>query len=97
MPSYRVSATVGLLRPGTVPERVLPEAVAAAEALTQVEAHDLSVVSGRAGVTVRFQADDDQRARTIGWAVLARLDELAEIGGGRVTRRLGGRWVPLRP
>jgi hypothetical protein len=47
-------------------------------------------------VTVRFEADDDPTARQVGWAVLARLDELADISGRRVTRRFGARWLPLR-
>ena len=96
MPSYRVSAAVGLLRPGTAAPDVLPEAVAAARELVTVEAFDLGVVRGEARVTVRFQAADDATARRAGWAVLARLDELADIHGRAVTRRFGNRWYPLR-
>ena len=95
MPSYRVSATVGLLRPGVDAPDVLPDAVAVARALTTVEAFDVQVVGGTARVTVRYEADGDQSARRIGWAVLARLDELAEISGRRVTRRYGSRWYPV--
>ncbi len=96
MPSYRVTATVGLLRPGTRPQDVLPEAVAAARALTVVEAHDVGVVRGAARVTVRFEATGDGEARRVGWAVLTRLDELAETTDGRLTRRYGNRWLPPR-
>ncbi len=96
VPSYRVTAAVGLLQPGVAAPDVLPEAVATAEAMTTVEAHDVAVVRGQARVTVRFQADDDQSARRVGWAVLARLDELADISGRSVTRRYGSRWYPVR-
>lgn len=96
MPSYRITASVGLLRPGTVAPDVLPQAVATARALTTVEAFDVGVVRGAARVTVRFQADDDRSARRIGWAVLERLDELAEISDGHLTRRYGNRWYPPR-
>ena len=96
MPSYRVAAAIGLLQPGVAAPDVLPQAVATAEAMTTVEAYDVAVVRGQARVTVRFQADDDQTARRVGWAVLARLDELADISGRSVTRRFGSRWYPVR-
>ncbi|MDM7830394.1 hypothetical protein [Cellulomonas edaphi] len=96
MPSYRVSAAVGLLQPGTDAAQVLPEAVAVAEQRVVVEAFDLAVVRGEARVTLRFDAPDDQTARQVGWGVLARLDELADISGRQVTRRWGARWLPLR-
>lgn len=94
MPSYRITAAVGLLRPGTAAPDVLPEAVEAARALTTVEAFDVGVVRGSARVTVRFEAADDTSARRVGWAVLERLDELAEITDGHLTRRFGNRWYP---
>ena len=97
MPSYRVRANVGLLRPGTAAPELLPDAVAFARTHVTVEASDVQVVRGRARVTVRFQADDDASARQAGWAVLHRLDELAEIDGRHLTRRFGARWYPLRP
>lgn len=96
MPSYRVSAAVGLLRPGTQAPDVLPAAVDVARGLVTVEAFDVAVVRGAARVTVRYEARDDASARRAGWAVLARLDELAEISGRTVTRRFGSRWYPLR-
>lgn len=96
MPSYRVQAFVGLLRPGTSAPDLLPDAVRVAGGMVTVEAHDLAVVRGRARVTIRFQADDDATARRAGWAVLHRLDELAEIEGRSVTRRFGQRWYPVR-
>jgi hypothetical protein len=96
VPSYRVSAAVGLLRPGTQAPDVLPEAVEVAREVVTVEAFDLGVVRGQARVTIRFEAADDASARRAGWAVLARLDELAEISGRSVTRRFGNRWYPVR-
>jgi len=96
VPSYRVTAHVGLLRPGTSAPDVLPQAVAAARALATVEAFDVGVVRGQARVTVRFEADHDTAARRVGWAVLERLDELADISDGRLVRRYGNRWYPPR-
>ena len=65
--------------------------------MVTVEASDVEVVGGRARVTVRYQADDDASARRAGWAVLHRLDELAQIDGRQLTRRFGSRWYPVRP
>jgi len=96
VPSYRVTANVGLLQPGVDAPGVLPAAVEVAESFTTVEAFDVAVVRGQARVTVRYEAVDDQYARRVGWAVLARLDELAEISGRSVTRRFGSRWYPVR-
>ena len=56
MPSYRVSAVVGLLQPGVEAPDVLPQAVLVAESFTTVEAFDVGVVRGQARVTVRFEA-----------------------------------------
>ncbi|WP_029290867.1 hypothetical protein [Cellulomonas sp. HZM] len=96
MPSYRVSADVGLLQPGTQPQDVLPAAVDVAREGATVEAFDVAVVRGRARVTVRYECADDLTARRVGWEVLARLDELADISGRSVTRRWGNRWHPVR-
>ncbi|NNH06683.1 hypothetical protein [Cellulomonas fimi] len=96
MPSYRVRAFVGALRPGTAAPDLLPSAVAFARETVTVESSDVDVVRGRARVTVRFQADDDATARRAGWAVLHHLDERAEIDGRSVTRRFGARWYPVQ-
>ncbi len=96
MPSYRVRAFVGTLRPGTSAPDLLPDAVAFARTLVTVEAWDVEVVRRRARVTIRYQADDDASARQAGWAVLHHLDERAEIEGRTLTRRFGSRWYPVR-
>jgi hypothetical protein len=96
VPSYRVTVTVGALRPGVEPPALLPAAADAAAALTQVEASDVAVVRGEARITVRFLADDDRAASRIGHQVVMRVDELAELTKPRLTRRYGGRWYPLR-
>ena len=44
MPSYRVRANVGLLRPGTSAPDLLPDAVALARTMVTVEASDVEVV-----------------------------------------------------
>lgn len=96
MPSYRVTLTVGMLRPGTDPAALLPAAADEAAEHTQVEASDVAVVAGEARITVRFLADDDRAASRIGHEVVMRVDELAELTKPRLTRRYGGRWYPLR-
>lgn len=96
MPSYRVTAAIGLLRPGTAAPDVLPAAVDAARPGATVESFDLGVVRGQARVTVRFEVPGDGQARRVAWAVLSRLDELAETTDGSLTRRYGNRWLPTR-
>ncbi|MBE7699903.1 hypothetical protein H9623_06220 [Oerskovia sp. Sa1BUA8] len=95
MTSYRVSLVVGMLRPGASPEAVLPAAAAAAREVTEVEAYDLGIVRGEARVTVRYLADDDDRAAEIARAVRAAAGALVEVGGAVFTRRYGPRWHPV--
>lgn len=52
MPSFRVTMTVGALRPGVPADRVLPSAADAAAELTTVEASSVNVVRGEARLTV---------------------------------------------
>lgn len=96
VPSYRVRLVIGLVRPGVDPADVLPAAVAAARELTAVEAGQVAVVRGEAQVVVRFEAADDGVAGSVGRAVVAAVDGVAEAHGHRVTRRYGSRWYPLR-
>lgn len=96
MPSYRVTLTVGVLRPGTAPETVLPAATDAARALTTVESWDVDVVRGQARITVRFTGPDDDAARDVGRAVVRTVTALADATAPQVTRRWGARWYPLR-
>jgi len=69
VPSYRVTAAVGLLQPGVAAPDVLPQAVATAEAMTTVEAYDVAVVRGQARVTVlttdAFDEDSDHYELTV--------------------------------
>lgn len=95
MPSYRVTAVIGLLRRGVRPETVLPAAVAAGRELATVEASDVSVVAGRARITVRFMADDDPSAGRVADHVCATTGALADLGEVTLTRRYGGRWYPV--
>ena len=97
VPSYRVTATIGALRPGTNPESVLPTAADAGRERTTVEAWDLAIVRGEARITIRFVADDDDGAFPIADHICAVTGGIAEIVGHKVTRRYGGRWYPIRP
>jgi hypothetical protein len=93
MPSFRVTMTIGALRPGIAPDAVLPHAAAAATELTTVEASDVAVVSGQARVTVRFTADDRELAVQIADHVVAATDAVAQPVAHAVTERVKGRWL----
>ena len=97
MPSFRVTVTIGALRPGVQPEAVLPFAAAAAAQRAVVEASDLAVVRGSARIIVRFTADDVGRGWQIGRAVVDDLRSVADPQTWAVTLRDGGRWYPVHP
>jgi len=42
------------------------------------------------------EAPDGASSAAIGQAVVARVDELVDVEGSRVTRRYGSRWYPMR-
>ena len=96
MPSFRVTATVGDLRPGVAPAAVLPTAAGAARDLATLESYDVGVVAGEARITVRFTVDDDATARRVADHVLASTGALAELSTPGLTRRYGARWHPVR-
>jgi hypothetical protein len=96
MPSFRVTLTVGLLRPGVDPSSIVPAAAAAARTLTTVEASDLAVVSGAARVTVRFTAEDAELAHQIGEYVASQTSRSANVDAWKVTERVGARWYVVR-
>ena len=95
MPSYRISLTIGLLRPGVEPAAVLPAAAAAARERTIVESYDVAVVRGEARVTVRFTADHSDDALDIARRVRATVTTLAEVSAPSLSRRYGARWHRL--
>ncbi len=95
MPSYRVTLTVGALRPGVEPEAVLPAAADAVAEFTTLEASNVSVVRGEARLVVRFTADDDDLAWQIGRHAAAVTDGLAEVLEARVTRRSHEKWLTV--
>ena len=83
VPSYRVTATIGALRPGTNPESVLPTAADAGRERTTVEAWDLAIVRGEARITIRFVAEDTGVRRLIDSAIEVK----APFGVGTVIER----------
>lgn len=85
--------TIGALKPGTVPQSVLPAAARAVRELTTVEASDLAVVSNSARVTVRYTAEDDSARRIAEYAV-EHTSVIAQVVTWRMTRREGSRWLP---
>lgn len=95
MPSFRVTLTIGSLRPGVQPEAVLPFAADATATRAVVEASDLAVVRGAARIIVRFTADDAGVAWRIGRDVVGDVRRVAEPLAWTVTMRDGGRWYPV--
>ena len=95
MPSFRVTLTIGDLRPGTDPRSVLPAAADAARELTVVEASEVNIVAGSARVTVRFSADDAEIARQVGHHIVASTNRVAAVARWAITQRVGGRWAAL--
>jgi len=92
MPSFRVTMTIGALRPGIAPPAVAPTAANAAAELTVVEASDVTVVAGAARLTVRFTAEDAELAMQIGEHVAAATDAAARVIDWKLTERVGARW-----
>lgn len=95
MPSYRLRLTVGLLHPGVAPDGLLPEVAGAVAQTATVEAKDVGVVAGRAQITVRFTGADDRDAQLVAARAHLRAEELAQVGGPALTKRVGGRWEPV--
>ncbi|MET0886060.1 MAG: hypothetical protein ABWX92_06375 [Mycetocola sp.] len=95
MPSFRVTVTIGALRPGVQPESVLPFAADAAARSAVVEASDVAVVRGAARIVIRFTADDVSLGWRVGSDVVDRLADVAEPRAWAVTVRDGGRWYPV--
>lgn len=96
MPSFRVTLTIGALRPGVAPQSVLPTAAAAAEGIATVEASDLGIVAGAPRLTIRYTADDAELAAQIGGHVAAATSAAAEVLVWKVTERVKGRWYVVR-
>jgi hypothetical protein len=96
VPSFRVTMTIGALRPGVSPEVVLPTAARIAATLSTVEASSVDVVSGSARITVRFTADTATDALRIAAQVASGTGDVAEVITWLATERVGGRWYPRR-
>lgn len=95
MPSFRVTVTIGTLRPGIAPESVLPFAADAAARSAVVEASDLAIVRGAPRIVVRYTADDVGQGWLVGASVVQALAVVADAGAWTVTVRDGGRWYPV--
>jgi len=96
MPSFRVTMTIGALRPGVAPDRVLPTATDAAADLTTAEASSVNVVRGEARLTVRFTAEDAELAEQIARHVVDTTATVAEPLAWQLTRSSKDRWVTVR-
>lgn len=92
MPSFRVIVSVGRLHPGVDPRSLEPAAADAARELAVVEASSVDVVAGEARLTVRFTEDTELSALRVAEHTVAHLYTLADLGGWRLTERVGGRW-----
>lgn len=96
MPSFRVTLTVGALRPGVRPERVEAAAADAARTLATLEASSVNIVRGQARLTARFTAEDAELAEQIARHVVETVAQLAEVIDWSVTRRVRDRWLTAR-
>ncbi|RWZ52480.1 hypothetical protein ELQ90_00525 [Labedella phragmitis] len=92
MPSYRVTMTIGMLRPGSSPEQVQPTAADAAAEIAVLESSTVDVTRGEARLVVRFTADDPELALQVARHVVASTDRVAHITYSTVTERDGGTW-----
>lgn len=92
MPSFRVTITIGRLRPGVAPAAVEPAAAAAAESLTTLEASSVNVVRGAARLTIRFTAEDAELAHQVADHVVETVAESAEPVEWVLTVRARERW-----
>lgn len=92
MPSYRVTMTIGMLRPGVSPEQVQPAAAEAADEVAVLEASSVDVVRGEARLVVRFTADDTELALQVARHVVTSTDRVAQTVDAVVTERDGGTW-----
>ena len=95
MPSYRVTMTIGALRPGVSPAQVQPSAEDAAREVAVLESSNVDIVRGEARLAVRFTADDGELALQVARHVVASTGALAAVGHSTVTERDGGTWRRL--
>ncbi|PYY60566.1 hypothetical protein DEJ17_05180 [Curtobacterium sp. MCSS17_011] len=95
MPSYRVTLAIGALATGTAPDAVLPAASALVREHAVVEAEDVRLLRGVPCAVVRFEAEDDRVAAAVREAAVDGLRDVVEIRSDVVTRREGGRWIPV--
>lgn len=92
MPSFRVTMTVGVLRPGVAPEQVQPRAEEATKEVAVLESSMVDVVRGEARLTVRFTAEDSEIALQVAHHVIATTADVVQLGAATVTERDGGTW-----
>jgi hypothetical protein len=97
MPSYRFTATVGMLRPGVAAASVLPTLTTDARSLAIVEASNVSVVAGKARLVIRFTGEDDPDAVSIAEGIAGFALELVELHEIGLTRRAKQAWIDVSP
>lgn len=102
MPSFRARLNILELREGNRPESVLENACAAVGAAHLVEADNLDIVRGVPRITVRFMVEpstgDGEDAAAWQAAVNMRhaVEQVARAERLGLTRRVRGRWEPVR-
>jgi hypothetical protein len=97
MPSYRFTATVGMLRPGVSAAAVLPTLADDARTLAVVEASSVNVVAGRARLVIRFTGEDDADAVSTAEGIAGFALELVELQEIGLTRRVKQAWIDVSP
>ncbi|TRY19636.1 hypothetical protein FOJ82_01705 [Tessaracoccus rhinocerotis] len=101
MPSFRVTTEVRDVRPEHAPEDVMEVGRRAVRALAHLDDSFVDVAHGVPYVALRFTVpassrDDEHRAAlAVAKSVWDSIEGLAVLGGGRLHRRVGGRWIPV--
>lgn len=103
MPSFRVTTEIRDVRPGHAPEAVIELGRSAVRALAHLDDSFVDVARGVPYVALRFtipassRSDEHSAAITVAKSVWSAMEAVATIGGGRLLRRVKGRWVPVGP
>jgi hypothetical protein len=92
VPSFRVTMTLGALRPGVAPEQVQPRAEDAAREVAVLESSQVDVVRGEARLTVRFTVEDAELALQVARHVATTTGDVVQTRVVAITERDGGAW-----
>lgn len=101
MPSFRAILDIGNLHAGHQPDEVMSAAVRTVSRSHTVESTDIQVISGVPQIVLRFtveptsEDEENSIARRAGREMTTAVAAVAQTGGLRILRRVGGRWKPV--